>query len=99
MLDLPIGVTIVFFEPCEADHPDASSHTSSHIGAAGFLVHSRPDTIAIRPDLSPALTERVVVHESRHLWQHVRGYNETHKSADLEADAHRFDRAWMEARG
>lgn len=98
-LELP-SIEVLLTAPCAPDHPAAIECTATQLAAWGLHWRRAPGQIFINAlGRTPDELERTIVHECRHSWQHLHGYGDTHSTNDLERDAHRFDRAWMAARG
>jgi len=97
-LGLPRLPELHWFESCALGDRDGNGNPAvgpirSH--RHGFASHATPWDIRVHRGLSAHVTQRVIVHECRHVWQRWQGWD----PADLdpwEADAYAFDAAWME---
>lgn len=92
-LGLPPVITVYFYRPCAAGHPDAMGPLAPIPN--GLCMLSSTEEIWIRADLTPSQTERTVAHELRHLWQNLQGLGAFSSKADRERDARQFDQQWM----
>jgi len=105
-LDIPWALTVFFFEACDADHPDAVGPLKgppqgvAHMGGRTALTR-RTERILVRAGLPLELTQHIVCHEVRHVFQGWRGWHELAYAElwdDLEADAEEWANSFLEQR-
>jgi len=100
-LGLPRLPELGWFERCRPGDRDGNGTLAvGPLGSPrhGFASHATPWLIRVHSGLSAHLTQRVIVHECRHVWQRWQGWDQS----DLdpwERDAYAYDEAWMARTG